>query len=383
MNESKTIPKTHELHSIRSVGITNVVQTRKMTCCCLNCVTGAGQCEFFEIAGKWMFQSVIGETLSKSTINKVHRKINNKGAVSEDQIRVNKYRMGKLGKPEKTREKKNSEDEEIDFPSEKISPAMYRQKKMEERKRKLPSDDGSKMSQSCRKKIKFGDELFNSTKKKKKAKQHDIPNDVEEDDVNDVREKLCPHKDVKYMEDCSFQYDDDDDDDGDYYPSSQDSQVSLLEMGIKRIQSVNNVEGRKEKIETSCGVINKKEPKLEERRKEKMETTSTMMNKQTPKEDKIILVPELMEEVMKSDDNSEELEGGIFWKEFQRKMLRCKNFAEIVQIVDSTKIPDISLQRKTTMQPHDRQDQISQYLLPQDVDENLVPVMCKGDGNCF
>ena len=114
-----------------------------------------------------------------------------------------------------------------------------------------------------------------------------------------------------------------------------------------------------------------------------METSSAMINKQTPKEDKIILVPELMEEVMKSDDNSEELEGGIFWKEFQRKMLRCKNFAEIVQIVDSTKIPDISLQRKTTMQPHDRQDQISQFLLPQDVDENLVPVMCKGDGNCF
>ena len=83
-----------------------------------------------------------------------------------------------------------------------------------------------------------------------------------------------------------------------------------------------------------------------------------------------------MEEVTKSDDNSEELEGGIFWKEFQRKMLRCKNFTEIVQIVDSTKIPDIS---KTTMQPHDRQDQILQFQLPQDVDENLVPVMYKGD----
>ena len=103
-----------------------------------------------------------------------------------------------------------------------------------------------------------------------------------------------------------------------------------------------------------------------------------MINKQTP-----IVVPELMEEVMKSGGNSEELEGGIFWKEFQRKMLRCKNFAEIVQIVDSMKIPDISLQRKTTMQPHDREDRISQFLLPQDVDKNLVPVMCKGDGNCF
>ena len=114
-----------------------------------------------------------------------------------------------------------------------------------------------------------------------------------------------------------------------------------------------------------------------------METSSTMINKQTPKEDEIIAVPELMEEVMKSDDDSEELEGGILWKEFQRKMLRYKNFAEIVQMVDSTKIPDISLQRKTTMQPHDRQDAISQFLLPQDVNKNLVPVMCKGDGNCF
>ena len=36
------------------------------------------------------------------------------------------------------------------------------------------------------------------------------------------------------MEDCSSQYDDDD---NNYYPSSQDSQVSLLEMGIKRTQS--------------------------------------------------------------------------------------------------------------------------------------------------
>ena len=106
MNESKAIPKTHDLHSVRSVGVKNVVQTSKMTCCCLNCVTGVGQCEFFKIAGQWVFQSVIGETLSKATINKAHRKINNKGAVSDEQIHLNKYRMGKLGKPEKTRERK-------------------------------------------------------------------------------------------------------------------------------------------------------------------------------------------------------------------------------------------------------------------------------------
>ena len=196
-----------------------------------------------------------------------------------------------------------------------------------------------------------------------------------------MRKILHPHKDVKYIEDCSSQsYDND----SDYYPSSQDSQFSSHEMGIKRIESVYKVEERrKEKIETSSGVINKQELEVEERGKEKMGTSSAMIHKQTANEDKIIAVSELMEEVMKSDDNSKELEGGIFWKEFQRKMLRCKNFTEIVQTVDSMKIPDISLQRKTTMQPHDRQDEISQFLLPQDVDKNLVPVMYKGDGNCF
>ena len=41
--------------------------------------------------------------------------------------------MGKLGKPEKTREKKKSEDEGIDFPSKEISPEMYRKRRMEEK----------------------------------------------------------------------------------------------------------------------------------------------------------------------------------------------------------------------------------------------------------
>ena len=78
--------------------------------------------------------------------------------------------MGKLGKPEKTRERKKSEDEEIDFPSEEISLAMYRKKKMEERKRTLPPGDGSKTSQSYRKKIKIMDDLVNSAKKKKRER---------------------------------------------------------------------------------------------------------------------------------------------------------------------------------------------------------------------
>ena len=131
-------------------------------------------------------------------------------------------------------------------------------------------------------------------------------------------------------------------------------------------------------METLSRVINKQELKVGERRKEKVETSAKMINKQKPKVEEIAIA-----EVMESDVNSEELEGGIFWKEFQRKMLRCQNFADIAEIVDSTKIPDISLQRKTTMQPHDRKDRISQFLLPQDVDENLVPVMCMGDGNCL
>ena len=148
MNESRTTLKTHELHSIMWYR--------------------PERQHVFEIASQWVFQSVIGETLSKSTINKAHRKINNKGAISYEQICVNKYRMGKLGKPEETIEKSKSEDEEINFPSEEISLAMYKKKKMEERKRKLSPEDGSKTLQSCKKKIKFGDDLVNSAKRKKR-----------------------------------------------------------------------------------------------------------------------------------------------------------------------------------------------------------------------
>ena len=130
--------------------------------------------------------------------------------------------MGKLGKPgKKTREKKKSEDEEIDFPSEEISPAMYRQKKMEEKKENCLLKMVPRCHRVAGKKSNLGMNWSTLQKRKKKAKQHDIPDDVEEDDVNDVREKLRPHKDVKYM-DCFSQYGDD----SDYYPSSQDSQVS-------------------------------------------------------------------------------------------------------------------------------------------------------------
>ena len=299
--------------------------------------------------------------------------------------------MGKLGKPEKSTDKKKTEDDKIDFPLEEISSAMYGKKKMEERKRKMPPKDGTKKSHTCRKKIKLGNDLVSSGKKEKypnnnpdgvvnsgKKKNLDIPEEPEEDpNFNNLREELHAHKVVQYLEDSSSQQDDTADD-SDYYPSSQASQDSLLQMGMKRIESIYKVEERrKEKMETSSRVI-KQEPKVEDRRKEKMDTSSKLIKKQKPKVEEIAVA-----EVMESDDNSEELEGGIFWEELQTKMLRCKNFADIAETVDNTKIPDISLQRKTTMQPHDRKDRISQFLLPEDVDENLVPVMCKGDGNCL
>ena len=77
----------HDLHSIRSVGVENIVQTRNTTCDCLNCITGISKCEIFEIAGQWEFHSVVGEAfLRKPKINHAHRKINPKGIISDEQI---------------------------------------------------------------------------------------------------------------------------------------------------------------------------------------------------------------------------------------------------------------------------------------------------------
>ena len=204
INESKTIPKTHEIHSIRSVGVENVVQTRNTMCCCLNCITGMGMCDFLEIAGQWEFHSIVEAFLGKPKINTAHRKINPKETISDEQIQVSSYRMGKLGKPKKTTEKKKSKNDKIDFPLEQISLAMYRKKKMEKRKRKMPPEDGTKKSHSCRKIIKLGVDLVSSGKKKKYPKQHDIPDDVvssekrksqdiPEEPIFNVREKLQAH----------------------------------------------------------------------------------------------------------------------------------------------------------------------------------------------
>ena len=97
-------------------------------------------CEFLEIAGQWEFHSIVGEAfLGKPKINPTHRKINSKGTISDEQIRVNNYRMGKLGKPEKTTDEKKSENDEIDLPLDEISPAMYRKKEDGGKKKKNAS----------------------------------------------------------------------------------------------------------------------------------------------------------------------------------------------------------------------------------------------------
>ena len=85
----------------------------------------------------------------------------------------------------------------------------------------------------------------------------------------------------------------------------------------------------------------------------------------------------------KSDDESEEFEGGIFWKSFHSKIFNCKDFDELSQLIDETEILRICLQRKMKMGPQDQEDQIAKFLLPQDIEENLVSVKCKGDGNCL
>ena len=135
----------------------------------------------------------------------------------------------------------------------------------------------------CQKQHDIPDEV-SSGKKKKYPKQHDIPDDVvssgkkknqdipeepEEPNFNSVREKLCALKVVQYVEDSSSQ-NDDTADDNDYYPSNQASRDSLLQMGIKRIESVYKVEERrKEKMETSSRVINKKNQKWKKEEKKK------------------------------------------------------------------------------------------------------------------
>ena len=49
----------------------------------------------------------------------------------------------------------------------------------------------------------------------------------------------------------------------------------------------------------------------------------------------------------KSDDESEEFEGGIFWKSFHRKNFNCKDFDELSRLMKQ--IPRICLQRKMKM----------------------------------
>ena len=85
------------------------------------------------------------------------------------------------------------------------------------------------------------DGVINSGKKK----NLDIPEEPEEHpNFNNLREKLHAHKVVQYLEDSSSQQDDTADD-SDYYPSSLASQDSLIQMGMKRIESIYKVEDRR------------------------------------------------------------------------------------------------------------------------------------------
>ena len=108
-------------------------------------------------------------------------------------------------------------------------------------------------------------------------------------------------------------------------------------MGIKRIESINKVEKRRKgKIETSrevkeilnTEVENQKwiEEKVEERRKEKIKTSRDVKEIHHREVEVIDPMPEKRtcpvpdESDFESEDESEELEGGIFWKNFHRKV---------------------------------------------------------------
>ena len=206
------------------------------------------------------------------------------------------------------------------------------------------------------------------------------------------------HKVVQYIEDSSSQHDDTDND-SNYYPSSQASQESFLQMGIKRIESINKVEKRiKGKIETSrevkeilnTEVENQKWiEEVEERRKEKIKTSRDVKEIHHREVEVIDPMPEKRtcpvpdESDFENEDESEELERGIFWKNFHRKICNCKDFNDLSQLIYETEIPRISLQRKMRMGPQDQEDGIATFLLPDDITENLVPVKCTGDGNCM
>ena len=62
-------------------------------------------CEFLEIAGQWEFHCIVGEAfLGKPKINPTHRKINQKGTISDEQIQVNNLenqRKQQIGKNQK------------------------------------------------------------------------------------------------------------------------------------------------------------------------------------------------------------------------------------------------------------------------------------------
>ena len=116
---------------------------------------------------------------------------------------------------------------------------------------------------------------------------------------------MHPHKVVQYIEDSSSQHDDTADD-SDYYPSSQASQDSLLQMGIKRIESIYKVEERrKEKMKPSKEVEEFHYTEVENIKEIEENGINPIPEKRT------CPVPDELN--FKGDDKSEELDGGIFW----------------------------------------------------------------------
>ena len=96
-NPSKTIEKTHEIHSVRSFGISNLVQIRNTTCCCRNCMTGDDNCLYSHIADCWQLRSVVGK-VKNPNVKRNHWK--NKNLSEEEMAKikeVSEYRLGKIG----------------------------------------------------------------------------------------------------------------------------------------------------------------------------------------------------------------------------------------------------------------------------------------------
>ena len=112
-----------------------------------------------------------------------------------------------------------------------------------------------------------------------------------------------------------------------------------------------------------------KEEGVNQRRKEKMKMSKDVeeichreVTKKKEKDEGIdpmtgkTIFPLSDESNFKSDGESEESEGGIFWKSFHRKNFNCKDFDELSQFIDETEILRICIQRKIKIGSQDQDD---------------------------